>query len=127
MTVPDGAQRSDDGYYYLDGGEWKSVPEDDPRHPSKAGAADAATSAAAAAATAATATPAADAATSAAAGAATAATSGDPLDDEQVKHAVTHGYSEIVEYGDIHGAELSADPDPGAGEHEATATEHEES
>ena len=122
MTVPAGAERSDDGYYYLDGGDWKPVPEDDPRHPSKGGAADAATSAAAAAATA---TPAADAATSAAAGAATAATSDDPLDDEQVKHAVTHGYSEIVEYGDTHGAELSADPDPGAGEHEAAETDHE--
>jgi hypothetical protein len=125
MTVPDGAQRSEDGYYWLDGGDWKPVPEDDPRHPSKGAAADAATSAAAAAATAAPGA-AADAATSAAAGAATAATSGDPLDDEQVKHAVTHGYPDVVEYGDTHGAELSADPDPGAGEHEAGEHDHEE-
>jgi hypothetical protein len=49
MTVPDGAQRSEDGYYFLDGGDWKPVPEDDPQHPhNAAGAASAAATSAAA-------------------------------------------------------------------------------
>jgi hypothetical protein len=39
MTVPDGAQRSEDGHYWWDAGanEWKAVPTDDPQHPQNAG------------------------------------------------------------------------------------------
>jgi hypothetical protein len=109
MTVPEGAQRSEDGYYWLDGGDWKPVPEDDAKHPAQTGGGTA---------------PAAGAAAAAAGG---AAGSGEPLDDEQVKQALTQGYNEVVAYGDTHGAELSTEPDAGAGEHEAGEHEGSES
>jgi hypothetical protein len=34
--VPAGAQRSEDGYYWWDGQDWQSVPDDDPQHPNNA-------------------------------------------------------------------------------------------
>jgi hypothetical protein len=108
MTVPEGAERSEDGYYWLDGGDWKAVPEDDPKHPNNAGA-----------------TPADAAGAEGAAAGTPANTSDDPLQDEQVKQAVSHDYPEIVAYADTHGAELSGEADPDAGANEGAETEHE--
>lgn len=38
MSVPEGAQRSEDGHYWWDGADWQPVPADDPQAPGASGA-----------------------------------------------------------------------------------------
>jgi hypothetical protein len=86
--IPAGAERSPDGNYWWDGSAWQLIPENE-RGPA-AGA---------------------SAASSSPAAGAGGQQSDDPLQDEQVRQALTDQYPEVAEYAEPHGAELETEPE----------------